>query len=190
MLKNRLRKDLSRKGTLRNGCIKEKYGKSKQIRFLHGRPLVPVGYIQPKNAQHKRKAVNKYTAEGRKLIHKNLAIDTQTMLWLMQNPVQGRSIEYADNRISLYAAQYGNCAITGKHMTSHEIHCHHKVPVSDGGTDAYANLVLVTADVHRLIHATQEDTISNLLNKLNLDQSQLAKLNKLRQQAKLTPIAI
>ena len=190
MLKNRLRKDLSRKGTLRNGFIKEKYGKSKQIRFLHGRPVAPVGYIQPKNAQHKQKAVNKYTAEGRKLIHKNLAIDTQTMLWLMQNPVQGRSIEYADNRISLYAAQYGNCAITGKHMTSHEIHCHHKVPVSDGGTDAYANLVLVTADVHRLIHATQEDTISNLLNKLNLDQSQLAKLNKLRQQAKLTPIAI
>ncbi len=75
-------------------------------------------------------------------------------------------------------------------MKSHEIHCHHKAPVSDGGTDAYANLVLVTADVHRLIHATQEDTISNLLNKLNLDQSQLAKLNKLRQQAKLTPIAI
>ena len=190
MLKNRLRKDLSRKGTLRNGFIKEKYGKSKQIRFLHGRPVIPVGYIQPKNAQHKQKAVNKYTAEGRKLIHKNLAIDTQTMLWLMQNPVQGRSIEYADNRISLYAAQYGNCAITGKHMTSREIHCHHKVPVSDGGTDAYANLVLVTPDVHRLIHATQEDTISNLLNKLNLDQSQLAKLNKLRQQAKLTPIAI
>ena len=128
--------------------------------------------------------------EGRKLIHKNLAIDTQTMLWLMQNPAKGRSIEYADNRISLYAAQYGNCAVTGKHMPPHEIHCHHKVPVSDGGTDAYANLVLVTADVHRLIHATQDDTISSLLNKLNLNQPQLAKLNKLRQQAKLTPIAI
>ena len=38
MLKNRLRKDLSRKGMLRNGFIKEKYGKSKQIRYLHGRP--------------------------------------------------------------------------------------------------------------------------------------------------------
>ena len=187
-LKNRLRKDLTRKGTLRNGYIKEKYGKSRQLRFLHGRPVVPVGYIQPRNAQHKRKSVNKYTAEGRKRIHKDLAIDTQTMLWLMQNPVQGRSIEYADNRISLYAAQYGNCAVTGKHMAPHDIHCHHKVPVRDGGTDAYANLVLVTAEVHRLIHAAQDDTISNLLKKLNLDQSQLAKLNKLRQQANLTPI--
>ena len=187
-LKNRLRKDLTRKGVLRNGFIKEKYGKSRQLRFLHGRPVVPVGYIQPRNAQHKRKSVNKYTAEGRKRIHKDLAIDTQTMLWLMQNPAKGRSIEYADNRISLYAAQYGNCAVTGKHMPPHEIHCHHKVPVSDGGTDAYANLVLVTADVHRLIHATQDDTISSLLNKLNLNQPQLAKLNKLRQQVKLTPI--
>ena len=133
-------------------------------------------------------SVNKYTAEGRKRIHKDLAIDTQTMLWLMQNPVQGRSIEHADNRISLYAAQYGNCAVTGKHMAPHDIHCHHKVPVRDGGTDAYANLVLVTADVHRLIHATQDDTISSLLKKLNLDQTQLAKLNKLRQQANLSPI--
>jgi hypothetical protein len=187
-LKNRLRKDLTRKGALRNGFIKEKYGKSRQLRFLHGRPVVPVGYIQPRNAQHKRKSVNKYTAEGRKRIHKDLAIDTQTMLWLMQNPVQGKSIEYADNRISLYAAQYGNCAVTGKHMAPHDIHCHHKVPVRDGGTDAYANLVLVTVDVHRLIHAIQYDTISNLLKKLNLDQSKLAKLNKLRQQANLTPV--
>ena len=40
-------------------------------------------------------------------IHENLEIDTGTMLWLMRNPVRSRTIEYADNRISLYAAQYG-----------------------------------------------------------------------------------
>ena len=109
--------------------------------------------------------------------------------------------EYTDKRVKrqerpsvlkvlhkLMAATRRQSQPTGKHMTSHEIHCHHKVPVSDGGTDAYANLVLVTADVHRLIHATQDDTISSLLKKLNLDQTQLAKLNKLRQQANLSPI--
>ena len=42
---------------------------------------------------------------------------------------------YADNRISLYAAQYGKCAVTGIPMDSHDIHCHHKVPVSNGGSD-------------------------------------------------------
>ena len=121
-LRNRLKGDLSRNGNLRNGFIKEKYGKSRQMRFLHGRPVVPVGYVHPKNAQHKRKSVNKYTPEGRTLIHKNLEINTEAMLWLMRNPVQSRSIEYADNRISLYAAQYGKCAVTGQEMNVHDIH--------------------------------------------------------------------
>ena len=46
-LRNRLKGDLSRQGTLRKGFIKEKYGKSKQMRFLHGRPVIPVGYVHP-----------------------------------------------------------------------------------------------------------------------------------------------
>lgn len=94
-LRNRLNGDLSKKGQLRNGFIKEKYGASRQMRFLHGRPVVPLGYVQSKNAQHKRKSINKYTVKGREQIHKNLAIDTATMLWLMRNPVKGRIIEYA-----------------------------------------------------------------------------------------------
>ena len=125
-LRNRLRGDLSQKGQLINGFIKEKYGASKQLRFLHGRPIVPLGYVQPKNAQHKRKAVNKYTAEGRKQIHQNLKFNTSVMLWMMRNPVKSRTVEYADNRISLFAAQYGKCAITGKQLSTDDIHCHHK----------------------------------------------------------------
>ena len=189
-LRNRLKGDISRKGTLRNGFIKEKYGKSRQMRFLHERPLVPVGYVQPKNAQHKRKSVNKYTPEGRTSIHKNLEIDTMTMLWLMRNPVRGRSIEYADNRISLYAAQYGKCAVTGQVMNAHDIHCHHKVPVSMGGTDEYANLVLVLKNVHVLIHASSETTIKRYLSELKLEKSKLEKLNKLRVKAEMPPIIL
>ena len=189
-LRNRLKGDVSRKGTLRKGFIKEKYGESKQLRFLHGRPLVPVGYVHPKNAQHKRKSVNKYTPEGRALIHKNLEIDTGTMLWLMRNPVRSRTIEYADNRISLYAAQYGKCAVTGRVMEAHDIHCHHKVPANKGGTDEYATLVLVSKDVHVLIHASEEATIHSYLEILHLEKSELEKLNKLRIKAEMPPIIL
>ena len=189
-LRNRLRKDISKKGHLRNGFIKEKYGNSKQIRFLRGRPIVPIGYAKPRNAQHKRKSINKYTAEGRKLIHKNLDIDVSTMLWLMRNPVRGKSVEYADNRISLYAAQHGKCAITGIHMDTHDIHCHHKQPVCLGGTDAYENLVLVCSAVHVIIHASCDESIEKYLKPLNLDKSKLAKLNKLRVMAEMPPITI
>ena len=182
---NRLRNDLTRKGELKKGYIKEKYGKSRQLRFLHGRPVVPVGYVQSRNAQHKRKSVNKYTPEGRELIHKNLNIDTKTMLWLMRNPVQGRSIEYADNRISLYAAQHGKCAVTGTIMEAHEIHCHHKKPVAKGGTDEYGNLVLISIPVHKLIHDSDKATIKFYLNLLNLDSTQISKLNKFREMAEM-----
>ena len=189
-LNNRLKGDVSRKGTLRNGFIKDKYGKSKQLRFLHERPIVPVGAVQQKNAQNKRKSINKYTAKGRELIHKNLAINTEAMLYLMRNPVMGRSIEYADNRISLFAAQYGKCAITGLPMEVHEIHCHHKVPVSKGGTDEYANLILITEAVHVIIHATSETIIKQYLNNIQLDDSKLEKLNKLRTLAEMPPIIL
>ena len=160
------------------------------MRFLHGRPVVPLGYVQPKNAQHKRKSINKYTVKGREQIHKNLAIDTATMLWLMRNPVKCRTIEYADNRISLYAAQYGKCAVTGIPMDSHDIHCHHKVPVSNGGSDEYANLILVSKAVHILIHASSEPTIEKYLKSLNLDDKQMEKLNKLRTMAEMPPIIL
>lgn len=189
-LRNRLKGDLSRKGQLKKGFILRRYGDSKQLRFLHERPVVPVGYVQPRIAQHKRKAVNKYTPEGRELIHKNLEIDTQTMLWLMNNPVRSRSIEYADNRISLYAAQYGKCAVTGIHMEKHDIHCHHKIPVSKGGSDEYANLTLVCKDVHTLIHASAEATINSYLQSLNLEPIHLVKLNKLRTLAEMPPIIL
>ncbi len=187
-LRNRLKGDVSRKGTLRNGFIKDKYGKSRQLRFLHERPIVPIGAVIQKNAQNKRKNINKYTAKGRELIHKNLAINTDAMLYLMRNPVKGRSIEYADNRISLYAAQYGKCAVTGLPMEVHDIHCHHKVPTSKGGTDEYSNLILISKAVHTIIHATSETTIKQYLNVKHFDKSNLDKLNKLRILAEMPPI--
>ena len=101
-----------------------------------------------------------------------------------------RTIEYADNRISLYAAQYGKCAVTGIPMDSHDIHCHHKVPVSNGGSDEYANLILVSKAVHILIHASSELTIEKYLKSLNLDNKQIEKLNKLRIMAEMPPIIL
>ena len=185
---NRLR-ELTSKGKLERGFIKERYGKSKQLRFLNGHPLIPMGYVQTRNAQHKKKTVNRYTPEGRAEIHKNLGINTDTMIWLMQNPVLDKTIEFADNRISLFAAQCGRCAITGVDLMPYDIRCHHKVPLENGGTDEYSNLVLVTEAVHILIHATLEETIQKYLKELQLNKKQLEKLNKLRKLAGTPVIA-
>lgn len=181
-MENRL-PGLTKSGKLKIGYIQERYGKSKQLRFLNGHPLIPAGYVQTKDAQHKKKTVNRYTPEGRAEIHKNLGFNTSTMIWMMRNPVPEKTIEYADNRISLFAAQYGRCAVTGEGLLPHNVHCHHKLPLKDSGRDNYKNLVLVTEEVHILIHATQEETIKWYLNVLQLNKKQMKKLNHFRELA-------
>lgn len=146
VFRNRIRGRLSKKpkGQVINvhGELWAHYSQSKQMRCMGTSAILPIGYCQTRNAQNKRKTVNKYTVEGREKIHRNLRINMDILLRLMRNPVLNRSIEYADNRISLYAAQYGKCAVTRLELEFDEIHCHHKIPVEKGGTDVYANLVL------------------------------------------------
>ena len=56
---------------------------------------------------------------------------------------------------------------------------HHKIMKSAGGDDSYQNLVWISKDIHKLIHATKEDTILNYMNKVKLDNKQLYKLRVL-----------
>ena len=192
-LKARLRKRLktakqARKKKLRYPIpdfIKERYGDSDQLRFVRGYALIPIGYVKHRNLMMKRRVINSYTTEGREAIHKKLGrnIDTNIMHYLMRNPIPYRSAAYNDNRISLYCAQFGKCAITGEKLEIGNIHCHHKLPKHLGGSDEYKNLVIVSESVHRLIHATNPEIIRKYLQKLNLDAKQLRKLNKLRSLA-------
>ena len=71
----------------------------------------------------------------------------------------------------------------------YDIRCHHKVPLENGGTDEYSNLVLVTEAVHIIIHATLEETIQKYLTELQLNKKQLEKLDKLRKLAGMPVIA-
>ena len=161
--------------------MKERYGKSEQLKYVRGIALAPIGYIKHKYPMAKKRVINLYTKAGREEIHKNLEkVDMKILHYLMRNPVAYKSIEYNDNRLSLYSAQMGKCAITGKVMEIGDIHCHHKVPICHGGTDKYQNLVLVCEKVHKLIHATNPETINKLLAELNLNSKQLKTLKKLR----------
>lgn len=160
----------------------KKYGRSSQARYFGDFLMVPLAYVKTKPPMCYNKRVNKYTTEGRELIHKNLRFDTSIMYQLMKQRLHGRSIEFMDNRISLYCAQYGKCSITGIRFDSaDDIHCHHKRPKHLGGKDNYDNLTLVHKDVHILIHATREDTILFYINMLRLNAEMVKKINALRE---------
>ena len=167
------------------------FGKSKMLRYVAGsdEPIYPIGYIRCKNPMGKKRSINKYTPEGRIDIHDNLQINKRLLCDLMRHPLFGRSAEYADNRLSLFSAQWGKCGVTGRTFESAgDIHCHHITPRSKGGSDKYSNLVLVLKPVHKLIHASAPETIAYYLKLLNLDKSQVRKINHLREEAGLLPL--
>ncbi len=189
VLLNRLRRRLKKKGSLEQyKYIRDRYGASAQMRFVDGFPLCPIGFVQTKPPVNRKRTVNQYTAEGRAEIHKNLAINVSILHRLMQAQDIHNSIEYMDNRISLYAAQYGKCAITGKMLKYDEIHCHHKIPKEFGGNDRYENLIILHPNVHFLVHANKPETIQKCLENVKPNNRQLEKINKLRVLAKQKPI--
>ena len=121
-----------------------------------------------------------YTKKGRELIHTKLGyINTDMLKYLTKNPIITQSVECNDNRLSLYSSQKGQCRVTGLPLDE-TMEIHHITPLENGGTDEYKNLILVTYDIHKFIHAIQEDTIKYYMNKLNLNKIELNKLNKYR----------
>lgn len=159
------------------------YTKSKNMKYLLGRPIIPVSYVQHKKPMYPKVSINKYTAEGRKFIHSNQkAVSEKSLRWLRENPIinDRATVEFNDNRMSSFVAQYGKCSVTGEELDIHGMHCHHKTPYHLTHDDSYDNLALIKSEVHLLIHATQSDTVDKYLTILQLNEKQLKKLNKLR----------
>ena len=190
-LYNRLKHRLQRTGSISNRYIQEKYGKSREVRYLNGHAVVPVAYVQHRVPMDRKIRVNPYTPEGRTEIHKNLAgLNLAVMNHLMKTPAGQQSVEYNDNRIALYVAQKGKCAVSGIALDANQVDCHHKKPLSLGGDDSYQNLIIVSDAVHVLIHSSSERTIKKYLNDLQLNSKQLAKLNNLRKLAEMPQITL
>ncbi|MCC0727178.1 group II intron reverse transcriptase/maturase [Clostridioides sp. ZZV14-6045] len=189
---NTLKQAYTRAGTIPKGYIGANYGKSQQMRYVGNKPIVPIGYIRTKNAMHVKNIINKYTPEGREKIHKALtnAVDMKILHKLMNQNIVNQTIEYMDNRISVYTMQKGKCSVTGNKLEYDDIHCHHRIPKEIGGTDEFRNLIIISVDIHKLIHATVKSTIEKLLDTLKLKPEQITKVNKLRKLAKNEEIEI
>lgn len=174
---------LVRQGRELTELEQKRYGKSKSLRFVKGsnEPIYPIYYVQFKNPMAFNRKACIYTIEGRSIVHDNLTKHLPLLYQIRNTKPYGYSIEMFDNRISLYSSQQGKCYVMGTIFENvSEIHCHHKTPKHLGGKDKYNNLVLVHEDVHKLIHATNQEIMLTYLEKLNLNSLQMKKLNYLR----------
>lgn len=188
-MKCRLGQRLKREGNTLPPFVQQMYGKSKQLRYIRGLFVLPISFVQTRPPKHRPRDWCVYTPEGRAAVHKALEkINIPILHYLMEHPIRNESIEYNDNRLALYCAQQGKCAITGRPLEIGDIHCHHKVRRADGGNDSYSNLILVCRDAHILLHAMWESTIEYYVEKLALNAKQKDKLNRLRKRLNLDPI--
>lgn len=122
-----------------------------------------------------------YTEAGRNKIHEKLSNRINLGIrYLLENPVKNESLEFNDNRISLYSGQRGKCYITGDHLNLTEIEVHRKIPQNKGGNANYSNLILTTQQLHKLIHEKDMNIVKSNIEKINLCKDGFEKLMKLR----------
>lgn len=164
-----------------NSIIKKNYENSAQMRFINGRPLIPIAYVKTKPPSSKVQEETPYSVQGRALMNNGTekGFDVNIIRYLMMEELYDSTIQFRDNRTSLYCAQHGKCAITGKVLKPEDIHCHHKIPKNIGGTDDYQNLIILDKEIHILVHAKEIATIKKHIGLIK-DKKQLKKINDLR----------
>lgn len=195
ILTNRLRTEtgckLVREGGTMTQSEKERYGRSKMVRYVAGidQPIYPIAYVRTKVAHSKRSAVCSYTAEGRVPIHTNLTLNPVVLEGLRLMASEGHSTEYFDSRISLFSAQSGKCAISGEEFTNaREIACWLKTPARNGGQERYKNMTLLHEKYLPLLMNLDKAILKSKTEILRLTKRQMMKINSLREQAGLVTI--
>lgn len=167
---------------LRSQAFQQFYGDfTGKIFNVAGLALFPINGVKTTPPMCFFPDICNYSEKGRAKIHElQKAVNPMILQKLMEHPIQGQSTELNDNRISLYVAQRGKCAICKEPLQLGKMEVHHITPKTSGGKDNYSNLALVTGDVHKLIHATDTVIIQKCLDKLKINKVNKAKLNKFR----------
>lgn len=167
---------------LRSQAFQQFYGDfTGKIFNVAGLALFPINGVKTTPPMCFSPDICNYSEKGRAKIHElQKAVNPITLQKFMEHPIQGQSTELNDNRISLYVAQRGKCAICKEPLLLGEMEVHHITPKTSGGKDNYSNLALVTGDVHKLVHATDPVIIRKYLEKLKNCKLNMVKLNKFR----------
>lgn len=131
--------------------------------------------------QNFNQKLTRYTKEGRQALRQlKPSIDYEIQKLLNSNFDGHRTIEYVDNRIAKYSMQKGRCRVTKRFLIEENIHCHHIIPKHLGGSDEFKNLVIVSKDIHQIIHLKDTERIKEKVEQSNLSKEQINKINKLR----------
>lgn len=182
-LDNRLRNVITNKPK-KSKTYERLYGSyNGKIRTISGVTLFPIYGVKTQRCYSFVQEICNYTIEGRNIIHTRLNRNSRQLIcYLLQGGNTYNSNELFDNSISLLAGQQGLCYITKQPLEIGKMEVHHKIPRSLGGNDEYKNLVWISYEIHKLIHATKTSTINKYLDitEIDKDNKGLERLNNLR----------
>lgn len=134
--------------------------------MIHDIVLIPLYAQKHRPATNFTQWITNFTPKGREKIHQNLeCINKDVLRHIQRFYIKHRTIEYNDNRLSKFVAQFGKCSITGIEFGLNDSHCHHIRPKGMGGTDDYRNLTLVLKNIHQAIHAQDVESAKTILSK-------------------------
>ena len=176
---------LEKTGPINNATMMERYGQSEQCRWINGRLLVPVGYVQYDYPKYKRREVNKYIPKYSDGIN---CISFEVMKYMIEHPEQYKSTEMADNAVSRYIAQKGKCAVTHEAVSISNMVCLHIKIEKNKRNDTYRNLIIVSEVAAELIQNTKHKDIEKALKIIKPTEEMKEKVNKLRKLRNLEEI--
>lgn len=141
-------------------------------------PLAGVTFKIPRILKN---VASRYTDYGRNFIHEGLIKEFKEVIkFLIDNPLEGESLEKNDNRISLYVGQRGLCYVTKKYLSKNNMVLRNKLPKNKGGTDKYHNLILVNNEISNLIDEKDILKLNQYKERIMLDEKTVNKINTLR----------
>lgn len=171
---------------------KSRYKNKMKIYKIDNHEIFPIGDIRMKRALNLNPKICPYSNEGKKFIHNSLKDNIVNELERMHDKTlidnRGSPVEFYDNRLSKYSLQNGKCYITNEFLKAEQVHCHHIIPKYLGGNDSFNNLIILSKEMHKLIHAVTPQIINKYLLLFQLNSNQIKKINRLREKCNLEKI--
>ena len=151
-----------------------------KIIMITDTPLLPINGVKHKNPLNFSQDICNFTEHGRSRIHEEIALVTKGEIRiLLEYKDTTKSVEFNDNRISVFIAQQGNCYITNRRHSPTDMVCIYK-NITETDRDKYSNLAFVEIPIAKAILTESADEAKSLLKGYVLNSQQKKKLNRIR----------
>ena len=151
-----------------------------KIIMIADTPLLPINGVKHKNPLNFSQDICNFTEHGRSKIHEEIALVTKGEIRiLLEYKDTTKSVEFNDNRISVFIAQQGNCYITNRRHSPTDMVCIYK-NITETDRDKYQNLVFIEIPISKAILTESVQQAKMWLMNYGLSSQQKKKLNKIR----------